>query len=144
MREIKYIAVHCTAGSQRQTAEGIVYYHTGPKEKGCLGWNAPGYHYIIDPEGRVHAVWPEERVSNGVKGWNSVSINVAWIGGVDTTTKALTPIDNRTPAQKAALRTLVADIHRRHPSAKIQGHRDFPKVAKACPCFNAIEEYKDI
>ena len=30
------------------------------------------------------------------------------------------------------------------PEARICGHRDLPGVAKACPCFDAIQEYKYI
>jgi N-acetylmuramoyl-L-alanine amidase len=30
------------------------------------------------------------------------------------------------------------------PNAIIQGHKDFPNVAKACPSFDAKAEYKNI
>ena len=53
MRVIKQIAVHCTAGSQQQKAADVVYFHTGPKSKGCYGWSAPGYHYIIEADGTI-------------------------------------------------------------------------------------------
>ena len=69
---------------------------------------------------------------------------MCYIGGVDTSKSGLPPIDNRTEAQKRSLRTLLADIHRRYPAAQILGHRDFPEVRKACPCFDAREEYSDL
>lgn len=144
MREIKYIAVHCTAGNQVQKARDVVYFHTGPATKGCKGWSAPGYHYIVEADGTVVPTWPEEKISNGVKGYNAVTINVCWTGGVDLSRHGHPPVDNRTAAQRAALRILVANLHRRYPGAVILGHRDFPGVHKACPCFDVKSEYKDL
>lgn len=139
MRAIKYIAVHCTAGSRRNTAREVVKYHTV-----TLGWKAPGYHYIVEADGNVVEALPVDRISNGVKGYNAVTINVAYIGGVDTSKPGLPPADTRTPAQKAALRRLLTELRRRFPDAEIRGHRDFPNVHKACPSFDAIKEYADI
>ena len=94
-----------------------------------------------------------EKVSNGVKGFNSKLVNIVYIGGIDANGK---PIDNRTEAQKASLRNLLKLLRKKYPKAVIQGHRDFSpdlnhdgKITqnewiKACPCFNAKEEYKDI
>lgn len=139
MRNIKYIVVHCSAGSQRSSAQDVITYHTK-----TLGWKVCGYHYIIEPDGNVVNSVNEAYNSNGVKGRNSECINVCYIGGVDTSKSGLPPIDNRTEAQKRSLRTLLADIHRRYPAAQILGHRDFPEVRKACPCFDAREEYSDL
>lgn len=145
MRTVKYIAVHCSAGSQRNSAADIVAFHTRPESKGGKGWSKPGYHYIIEADGFVVNSWPVEHSSNGVgPQFNPVTINVCWIGGVDTSTKALTPIDNRTQAQKVALRTLLTELKAQFPNAIIQGHRDFPNVHKACPCFDAKTEYADL
>ena len=145
MRQIRYIALHCTACSQRNKASDIVSYHLRSIKEGGLGWSKPGYHFIVEPDGTIVSTWPIESSSNGVgPRFNAVTINISWIGGVDTSTKALTPIDNRTPAQKTALRKLVAELKKQFPDAVVQGHRDFPDVHKACPCFDAITEYKDL
>ena len=77
MRKIQYIAVHCTAGSQRQT---IADLQAEFKRK---GWKNPGYHYVIALGGKITQLLDEEKISNGVKGFNSVSVNVAYIGGID-------------------------------------------------------------
>ena len=147
MRDIRYIAVHCTASSQMTTIRGL------EMEFKRKGWKNPGYHYVVSADGVVHQMLDEERVSNGVKGWNSQLINVAYIGGIDATGKAT---DNRTEAQKKGLRALLKLLRGRYPKAVIQGHRDFSpdlngdgKITrnewiKACPCFEAKEEYKDI
>lgn len=144
MRTIKYIAVHCTASHQSMTIEGL------KQEFKRKGWVNPGYHYVVSPDGKITQLLDEDKVSNGVKSFNSVLINVAYIGGIDATGK---PVDNRTPAQKSSLLSLLKLLHRKYPAAVIQGHRDFSpdlnkdgKITpnewmKVCPCFNAQEEY---
>ena len=147
MRNIQYIAVHCTASHQSQTIEGL------KQEFKRKGWINPGYHYVVSPDGKITQLLDEDKVSNGVRGFNSVSINVAYIGGIDVNGK---PTDNRTDAQKASLRSLLKMLHKKYPTAVIQGHRDFSpdlnkdgKITsnewmKACPCFNAKEEYSNL
>ena len=89
---------------------------------------------------------PEDKPSNGVAGYNSTSINVCYIGGVN---KQGRPVDNRTEAQKESLRKILKELKTRYPDAVIMGHREIwgssPKNwKKMCPCFPAGEEYKDI
>lgn len=136
MRKIEYIAVHCTATAQTATVSSIQNYW-----RENLGWKMPGYHFIVKPDGEIVQLLDISQVSNGVKGWNSKTINISYIGGIDKNGKA---IDNRTDAQKKALLEKLKELKRLFPSAKIQGHRDFPKVAKACPSFDAKNEYKNL
>lgn len=140
MRKIKRIFVHCTAGSQNQTIDDL------KEEFRRKGWQHPGYHYVIDINGGVHQLLAIEEISNGVQGYNSTAINIAYIGGIDSHGK---PVDNRTPAQKDAMVLLLHKLKQRFPGAQIMGHRDIwgsdsRKWKKWCPCFNAIEEYKNI
>lgn len=147
MRNIKYIAVHCTASHQSMTIEGL------KQEFKRKGWVNPGYHYVVSPDGKITQLLDEDKISNGVKGFNSVSINVAYIGGIDINGK---PNDNRTDEQKASLRSLLKMLHKKYPTAVIQGHRDFSpdlnkdgkitpnEYIKACPCFDAKEEYSNL
>lgn len=140
MRQIKRIFVHCTAGSQKTTLKQL------ENEFKAKGWNAPGYHYVVFPDGKVEQMLDESKISNGVKGYNSTSINVAYVGGVDSKLK---PIDNRTEAQKDALITLLSGLRERYPDAHIMGHRDIwgkdpKKWQKWCPCFDAEAEYAEI
>lgn len=109
-------------------------------------WVNPGYHYIIKPNGEIVRLQPEDKPSNGVAGYNSTSINVCYIGGVD---KQGRPIDNRTWEQKESLIYILKDLKKRYPDAEILGHRDIwgdspSKWKKMCPCFNAKDEYKDL
>lgn len=131
MRNIKYIVLHCTATPKNTTIQSIKNYW-----KNVLKWKSVGYHYIIESNGNVVQLADESQVTNGVAGFNSVSVHITYIGGQKT--------DDRTPDQKYAMEVLVHDLKKRYPNAIVQGHRDFPKVAKACPQFNAKEEYKDL
>lgn len=147
MRKIKYIAVHCTAGSQKSTVRDLELEF---KRK---GWKAPGYHYVITADGKIHQLLDTEKVSNGVKGYNSVTVNVAYTGGIDANGKSE---DNRTEAQKDSLIKLLKLLKQKYPEAVIQGHRDFSpdkngngKIEKSewikmCPSFDAKTEYKGI
>lgn len=45
--------------------------------------------------------------------------------------------------QKAAMRTLLEQLHRRYPRALIVGHHDL-NPGKACPCFDAAHEYANL
>lgn len=136
MRPIKYLAVHCTATSQKTSISAIQSYW-----KNQLGWKMPGYHFIVMPDGEIVSLLPIEQVSNGVAGFNSVLINIAYLGGVDAKNF---PQDTRTPQQKASLLKLLKELKQKFPTATIQGHRDFPKVKKACPSFDAKNEYKNV
>lgn len=136
MRKIKYIVVHCTATQPHASIAAIKRYW---REE--LKWQSPGYHYIIDAFGTAHHIHPESLPSNGVAGYNTPSIHVAYIGGID---KAGRPFDSRTIYQKQALEELLQHLKRRYPEAVIQGHRDFPAVKKACPSFEAKAEYRHI
>lgn len=140
MRKIERIFVHCTAGSQNQSVEDL------KQEFQRKGWKSPGYHYVVSPNGGTHQLLPIEQVSNGVQGYNSTAINVAYIGGIDSNGG---PVDNRTPEQKDALVLLLHKLKQQFPDAQIMGHRDIwgtdsKKWKKWCPCFNAAEEYKNL
>ena len=133
MRNISYIAIHCTATQPEASIASIQNYW-----KNNLGWKNPGYHYIIDRFGNVVNLLPIELVSNGVQGYNSQTINISYVGGIDKSGK---PKDTRTEAQKQSILKLLKELRVKFPKAKIQGHRDFPNVKKACPSFDAKKEY---
>ncbi|MGN7787432.1 N-acetylmuramoyl-L-alanine amidase [Niabella sp. 22666] len=136
MRQVKYIVIHCTATPQTTTIKSIQNYW-----RNNLGWKSPGYHYIVNPNGTIQSLLPIDQISNGVAGYNSNSIHISYIGGVGT---GGVPVDNRTDWQKTAILQLLRELRKQFPDAIIQGHRDFPKVHKACPSFDAKEEYKGI
>lgn len=128
-RNIKYIVVHCTATPSNTTIESIKRYW-----KDVRGWgDHVGYHYIIEADGEVTQLLAENKNSNGVYAHNSECINIAYIGGID---KAGKPKDTRSKSQQHAMFDLIVKLTETYKGAKVLGHRDFPNVAKACPCFD--------
>jgi N-acetylmuramoyl-L-alanine amidase len=132
-RKIDYIVLHCTATPHSTTVASIQNHW-----KNVLKWKSVGYHFLIEANGTIHQLSHLDLPTNGVKGFNSNSIHISYIGGQHR--------DDRTEAQKASI--LIA-INRALQYCKdtnskpiIQGHRDFPNVAKSCPQFNAKPEYK--
>lgn len=140
MRQIKRIFIHCTASSQKWGTKEL------SAEFRAKGWKNPGYHYVVTADGTIHQMLSEDLVSNGVQGYNSTSVNVAYVGGIDSKGK---PTDNRTEAQKKSLVSLLSELRKKYPNATIMGHRDIwgtdkSKWKKMCPCFDAREEYRNI
>ena len=136
MRRITEIIVHCSATPEGKdfTVADITRWHKARK------FVTIGYHYVIYRNGEVHNGRPERQVGAHCTGHNSYSIGVCYIGGVAKDGK--TPKDTRTSTQKLALERLLKHLKERFPNATIRGHRDF--AAKACPSFDATEEYKDL
>jgi N-acetylmuramoyl-L-alanine amidase len=46
--------------------------------------------------------------------------------------------------QKESLLYLIKQAKKQFPNAIVQGHKDFKGVVKACPSFDAKNEYKAI
>lgn len=135
-RTITEIIVHCTA-----TPEGRDYplstIRQWHKER---GFSDIGYHYIVHLDGKIEDGRDVNIAGAHCVGHNSHSIGVCYIGGLSADGK--TAKDTRTPVQSMTLKSLLITLRKLYPTAKIHGHRDF--AAKACPSFDATEEYKNI
>lgn len=130
-----YIVVHCSATpeSMRVGVSEIRQWH---KDR---GWKDVGYHFVITRNGSIQHGRPIEDVGAHVRGHNGNSIGICLIGGVDEHDD---PVANYTTRQYLSLRLLIDGIKMRYSNAKLMGHRDFPEVAKDCPCFDVREWYK--
>lgn len=138
MRPIQYIAVHCSAtkGSMDIGAKEIKKWHVQDN-----GWTDIGYHYVIKRDGTLEEGRPLERAGSHVKNFNSNSIGVCMVGGLDAAGKAE---NNFTPEQFDTLKLLLHHLHSRFPEAEILGHRDFPNVKKDCPCFDVRKWWLEV
>lgn len=136
MRKITKIILHCSATPEGRdyTVEQIRQWHTLPKPKGN-GWKDIGYHFVVYRDGSVHKGRPVELIGAHTSGHNANSIGICYIGGCAADGK--TPKDTRTPAQKEALRQLVADLQAQYPEATVHGHYEFAN--KACPSFKICD-----
>ena len=135
-RKIKELLIHCSATREGRnyTVDNIRKWH---KER---GFSDIGYHYVIYLDGSIHNGRDVNLVGAHCTNHNAHSIGVCYIGGCKT--DGTSPKDTRTDAQKAALLSLLKDLRKKYPFAKIHGHRDFAN--KACPSFDATNEYKNI
>ena len=128
MRTITLIVIHCSAVKPNQTSS-VAQIDTWHRQRGFkLGI---GYHYVVRRNGEIELGRPEWLVGAHCMNHNKYSIGVCYEGGLDARGQ---PADTRTTEQKAALRTLLADLHRRYPRAVIVGHHDL-NPQKACPCI---------
>lgn len=133
MRSINKIILHCSATPEGRDVkmETIRRWH---KER---GWSDIGYHYVIELDGTIRNGRPVERQGAHVKGFNSDSIGVCYVGGCD---KNMNPKDTRNKAQMASLEILILDLLNWHKGATLHGHNEFS--SKACPSFHVYQEYK--
>lgn len=135
MREINLIVVHCSATTPLQDigVKEIRDWHVNEN-----GWSDIGYHYVIRRNGFIEDGRPIARAGAHARGYNKKSIGVCYVGGVNINGD---PEDNRTQMQLQSLVTLLKKLVRQFPSAEVVGHCNLPGVAKACPSFDAKEEF---
>ena len=129
-RNIKRLILHCTATNQDASVSAIKKYW-----KNKLGWKNPGYHIIVKPDGSWTYLLDFNKISNGVAGYNSTSINVSYIGGIDSNGDA---IDNRTKEQKEIFDVIVNEFKNKL-TLTVHGHNQFSN--KGCPSFKYPNEF---
>ena len=150
MAKLKYLVLHCTATPEGRevSSDDIRAWHTTPVSKGGRGWSQVGYTDLIHLNGEVERLVDNNEdanvdhweITNGAKGYNSISRHVVYVGGVVADGK--TTKDTRTKAQKAAMEAYVKEFHKRHPNVRIIGHREV--AAKDCPSFDVQVWLKEI
>lgn len=74
------------------------------------------------------------------KNHNRHSVGICYEGGLSADG---TPKDTRTLEQKGAMLALLRELRTVVPEALIVGHHDLNPL-KACPCFNAVAEFRGI
>ena len=150
MAKLQYLVLHCTATAENRavSSDEIRRWHTGPVSKGGMGWKQVGYTDMIHLNGRIERLVDNNEdakvdpweITNGAKGYNSISRHVVYVGGCAHDGK--TPRDTRTSSQKEALAKYVRGFHRQFPDVKIIGHNEV--AAKACPSFDVQKWLKEI
>lgn len=150
MAKLKYLVLHCTATPEGRevSSNDIRAWHTNPVSKGGRGWKQVGYTDLIHLNGEIERLVDNNEdanvdpweITNGAKGYNSISRHVVYVGGVVADGK--TTKDTRTKAQRAAMESYVKEFHRKHPNVRIIGHREVD--AKDCPSFDVQVWLKEI
>lgn len=100
-----------------------------------------GYDVGCDPLTN-HVCRPAHQVGAHAAGWNDKSLGICYEGGLDEDGH---PADTRTYAQKCTLMDLLRRLRKDYPHARILGHNQLGQsVRKACPCFDARKEYREL
>ena len=133
--DVKYLIVHCsyTPESMDIGKSDIDRWH---REK---GWMMIGYHKVIKRDGTVEDGRPLSKSGAHVRGMNRTSIGICLIGGMNRSKDG--PDLNYTDEQMKSLRSLLDDLSKDYPTAKVRGHTDFDK-GKTCPNFDAGKWYE--
>jgi len=148
-RKIDKIIIHCSASKegQKMTVKQIDKMH---RQRGFAGI---GYHFVIYLDGSIHDGRDISKVGAHTTGYNTGSIGICYIGGLDKNGKIK---DTRNYVQKNALYHLVKRLMEIYPIKEVKGHRDYSpdtngdgviskyEWIKGCPCFEVsefMEEY---
>lgn len=111
------------------------------------GWSGTGYASVVRQSGKRELGRGYDQVGAHVEGWNSVSVGIVYIGGLDASGR---PANTLNRAQEQGLVAELKHMLTLYPKAKICGHRDLSpdrdgdgiiephEHVKACPCFDAI------
>ena len=121
MAPIRRIVIHHSASPRETTFEQIEGWHL------AKGWDAIGYHYLIDGDAKVHVGRPIVFQGAHAKGANRDSIGICVTG--DNTRGGM----EWSHEQRVRLRELVAALRTALPGVEVMGHREVPGAATACP-----------
>jgi N-acetylmuramoyl-L-alanine amidase len=150
-KNVNNIVIHCSAGFGNK--QSILNFWKS------LGWKSVGYHRLIDLDGIVHELADFSSVTNGVLNYNSSTIHICYIGGIEKVNNKFISKDTRTDKQKVGIEYCVQEaIQWLKDNGKdvtkdlgIVGHFDFSpdkngtgvieswERIKECPSFNVIK-----
>ena len=118
--EIKYIIIHHSAVSRTKNSEQFDAINNYHRRK---GWGMIGYHFLIEPNGRIRVGRSESQSGAHCIGRNYDSLGICLTGNFD--------IENPTKEQEKSLKILLSDLLKGYKNAEIKYHRDFAN--KTCP-----------
>jgi N-acetyl-anhydromuramyl-L-alanine amidase AmpD len=136
MLPITHLTIHCAA-----TPEGRDVKAAEVEKWDIARFGQKSYHWIIELDGNIHRSLDDTVRGAHTGGHNTGNIGICYVGGCDVHMKGK---DTRTPAQCAALESLVRDYQRKYPGITVQGHRDWPNVHKDCPSFDVRAWMKSV
>ena len=136
LSNVDTIVIHCSATKASQDVD----IHDVRKWHKAKGWSDVGYHFVVLQNGLIQYGRDITRQGAHVKGHNKTSIGICYIGGLDEAGK---PKDTLTDDQARAISDLIEELvcHDELQITRLLGHRDFPGVAKACPCFDIDDKF---
>ncbi|WP_430409246.1 N-acetylmuramoyl-L-alanine amidase [Kordia sp.] len=153
MKDVDYLIIHSTNTSEALSfgKDVIIKKHTESTRNNGLGFNRPGFDYLIPFDGSLQVIINEDNptqtdlwgISNGLEDLTGISKNIAYVGG--RTLKEAWDKDTRTDAQKQTLETIVRFYVLRFPNIVILGFNEVPtKVAEDSPAFSVGDWLRSI
>lgn len=132
--DVEYLIIHSSATPPKMDIgrKEIDRWH---RQRGWLGI---GYHFVIRRDGTTETGRDETTAGAHAYGYNSKSIGICMVGGVNEAGQAE---DNFTDKQWAALEDLIDSLTRTYPDAEVIGHRDTHGARTKCPSFDVREWY---
>ena len=133
-RQIDKVVLHCSATPEGRwhDAEDIRGWHVTGR-----GWSDIGYHFVILLDGTIEEGRPLHRPGAHVKGLNTNSIGICYIGGVN---EYHDPKDTMTEEQEIAFEQLYCDLLDEYgDDITLHGHNEFAN--KACPSFDVADKF---
>jgi N-acetylmuramoyl-L-alanine amidase len=139
------ITYHCA-----DTPEGKVFKAEQIIAMDMLKFKQPSYHFVVELDGSVVQCLKLNELGAHVGKHNHHNIGICYVGGRGLDNKYK---DTRTPAQKAALRSLDKQLKASYSSITVsKGHRDWSpdldhdgkiepnEYLKYCPCFDVATQ----
>jgi len=131
-RKVNEIVLHCSANTwgTKLDAKYIDREHMKRwgENSGC------GYHYVILSDGSVQKGRWSDFIGAHVKGHNTGTIGICYMGGLDKKGNPMAQGMNEAQYRtaKTLIRALMAGYNLKQENVK--GHNEYPFVNKACPC----------
>lgn len=121
------------------------------------GWVDIGYHLVIPRSGDLELGRPLDAIGAHVGGYNSNSVSVCMVGGLDESGRSFINAPQQyTPQQWDCARVVAEFLRKLYPTAQHVGHRDLSpdknndgKITKqewlkTCPGFDAAHELRGV
>lgn len=131
LSQVKYLAIHHTAGPDTQTPEVIANFHINNN-----GWGGIGYHFLINKEGIVYYVGDIGTARANVVNLNEQVIGICLIGNFTS---------GRVPSnQQLNSANMLCDFFiNNYPNLTnvttweaVRGHKELPSQSTTCPGDN--------
>ena len=142
-----------TGMTKRTTTDLIVVHSSATPPKMDIGveeirrWHLDrgftdiGYHVVIRRDGYIEYGRSLDIRGAHAKGFNSRSIGVCVVGGVDSNMEAEL---NFTEEQFSSLERVLTALQGLFPETTVIGHKDLPATRTKCPSFDVISWWTNI
>lgn len=127
--DITNIDVHHSADNNRVGMEAVEYYNRLHIED--RGWPGVGYHYIIDPDGKIFKVGLDRQKRWSVGNHNGHTISIMLIGDFRNEKPTAEQLDSAVWMANRLKQAYGV------PTERVKGHSEYPgHSSKACPAID--------